>query len=183
MEKRLIAALAVIVFIVIYIGPFILAAIVIMGICSACLAVFNKYPYIVSYILYYAITPLLICGWLYYGYSIYKNNYCNTYEIRFSANYNLDKPQKYFEINTPSEEEAYIKAWEFFKNNYVKELKTKNEIWFYGGALQIWNQSKNRYCHPLEKENLDSLIKVKRMYYRTDTSLFDFKSLIYNQSF
>ena len=33
--------------------------------------------------------------------------------------------EKYFEINTPSEEEAYIKAWEFFKNNYVKELKTK----------------------------------------------------------
>lgn len=165
MEKRLLAVLAVIAFVIMYIGPIILAALVVTGIVMGSIAVFKKYPKGISRTISYLVTPLLVTGWIYLGYVIYANDYCNTYKIRFYYGDYLSKPGKDYTITSRTEEAAYIEAWKYFMSENKNDIKASKNYSDYQGVLEIWNLTKNEKCYPWRNENIKSLIKTEKLYY------------------
>lgn len=157
MGKKILTVFAIIAVMIYLLIPLFVASFVLMAVFISILAIFNKYPKEISRVIYYTITPLLICGWIYYGYYIYANDYCNTYNIY------LD--DKKCTVITRNEKDVYIKAWNFFlaeKKNNV----SSSDYSYYSNVLVIENLSRPYiYNHQMYSSELDSFINANKLYY------------------
>ena len=170
MEKKILAILCIIAFVILYILPVIIAGIILTGIFMGCFTFYKKHPNASSHAIYMIITPLLILGWCYIGYYIYSNDYCNTYEVRLfyidhDDGYNRYERKKYT-IVARAQEDVYVKIWRDFISENKKEIKSIEDFYHYERVLYIWNQSKKRSCYPDQYEKIDSLIEAEKLYYR-----------------
>jgi energy-coupling factor transporter transmembrane protein EcfT len=170
MEKKLLAILGIIALIILYIGPVIIAFIVISGLFIGCFTIYKNHPNAISRVMSMVITPLLILGWVYMGYTIYSNEYCNTYNIRllykyYNDDYGTTEISNYTLV-ARTEKDLYVKIWRNFISENKKNIKSTNDFYHYDRTLTIWNQSKNKQCYPQRYENIDSLIEAEKLYYR-----------------
>jgi len=172
MDKKFPWALFVILVIIVYIGVVLLVCAIVYGIIMGCIALFKKYPKAVSRVVSTTMTPLLIIGWTYIGYTIYANDFCNTYIVEIRGRFNSNIPEQTYTVIAKSEEEVYIKAWKHFVTKNKDGLKA-NAITDYEGVLNIFNQSKMETCYPSFHNNIDSLIDAQRLYFRRGADTID----------
>ena len=177
MEKKLLAILFIIVLIIVYVGPVLLACIIFMLLWMGCFTLYRKHPNGVSRLLSYIITPLLVLGWGYIVYVIYSHNICNTYRISYHYYEYYNNRDVDYKIIARTEIDAYIKVWKDFISANKNDIMSGDGLSPYLNALTIWNESKNKQCHPSRYENIDSIIKSEKLYYKNKNLKFDFLDL------
>lgn len=165
--NKYLAVLILLLAIIFWLLPFVIAGIIIVVVLLTCSLLFKRAPQKISRFIYTILTPLLIVGWVYYGYIFITQEYYNTYSVSYIGinEYKLHADlNKDYTITATSDEDVYIKVWKKFIADNKDIINSSDDWYHYHRSISIRNKTKNKKVYPYF--GYYSLVEAEKLYYR-----------------